>query len=128
MNRQEFMDKYRHDHYCCPKCHSKNYSCTLVGYVYDENHPENYKDKNHIECFTCGWKGIYHDLVEKPEKTGFKVAYTTFAGLVKDYDDKIYTKQEAKILADKLDKGLKDYHDYRFTHGMYIYYEIGLNI
>lgn len=62
----DFMFKYRTQHCCCPKCGSKNYSTTLAGYIFNSEHPEEYKNKNAVNCLDCGWRGIIHDLV--PEK------------------------------------------------------------
>lgn len=62
----EIMDRYRAQHCCCPKCGSRNYSMTLAGYILDSNHPEEYKDRNDVRCYDCGWRGIVHNLV--PEK------------------------------------------------------------
>lgn len=62
----EFMSKYRAQHCCCPKCGSKNYSTTLAGYIFNSEHPEEYKNKNAVNCLDCGWRGIIYDLV--PEK------------------------------------------------------------
>lgn len=55
---KEFMCQYNEHHYCCPKCHKHRYSSTLMGYVFDCTHPENYVDRNHIVCGECGWEGI----------------------------------------------------------------------
>jgi len=62
----DFMEKYRKEHCCCPKCGSKHHSSTLVGYLFDAKHPEKYKDMNSVTCIDCGWKGVAHQLV--PEK------------------------------------------------------------
>jgi hypothetical protein len=62
----QFMTEYRKQHRVCPKCGSRDYNMTLVGYIFDERHPEEYKDRNACRCNNCGWGGIVHDLV--PEK------------------------------------------------------------
>ena len=62
----EFMTRYHTQHCCCPNCGSRNYTKTLVGYILNHEHPEDYKDKNVCHCLDCGWKGIAHELV--PEK------------------------------------------------------------
>ena len=46
----DFMEKYHKEHAVCPKCGSKHYTHTIVGYIYDSTHPENYKDKNSVTC------------------------------------------------------------------------------
>ena len=68
INYDTFIKKYREQHCCCPKCFGRTYSSTLSGYVYDPEHPENYKDGNSCRCCNCGWKGIRHDLVPDPNK------------------------------------------------------------
>ena len=85
-------------------CHSKNYSTTLAAYIYNPTSPETYIDRNSVKCFTCGWTGICHDLVPRPEKTAFKI------GILGDtdeetlsLDDTVYkTEQEAKQKAESL--------------------------
>lgn len=59
----DFMEKYHKDHAVCPKCGSKYYTHTIAGYIYNNKHPENYKDKNNVICNKCGWHGIIHELV-----------------------------------------------------------------
>jgi len=63
----DFMKQYRIDHSVCPKCGGKNYTMTLVGYIFDKSRPEEYKDKNRVHCLDCGWRGMVHSLV--PEKS-----------------------------------------------------------
>jgi len=62
----DFRENYAKQHKVCPKCGSRNFSTTLVGYPLYKDHMETYKDLNRIECYNCGWKGVRHDLV--PEK------------------------------------------------------------
>lgn len=110
MNYKEFIDKYRHDHYFCPSCHTHNYTSTLVGYLYDENHPEDYKDKNIITCNICGWEGIRHDLIPKSEKTGFKICYWDQINRCHIYNDNIYeSKEEAKVACQELNNKYQKY-------------------
>lgn len=59
----EFMIEYNRLHAVCPVCGCDHYSCTLVGYIVNMDHPETYKDRNSIECMGCGFKVIVHDLV-----------------------------------------------------------------
>lgn len=104
---QEFYEWYHNEHYCCPKCHAKNYSTTLAGYIYVPGKEDEYKDCNSVECISCGWKGIFHSLIPKPEKTGFKVGVVDFSKEPKqfsEYDGKIYSETEAKALAKELDR------------------------
>lgn len=62
----DFMEQYHKEHACCPKCGSKHHSSTLVGYLFNSQHPEKYKDMNSVTCIDCGWKGVVHQMV--PEK------------------------------------------------------------
>ena len=78
---EKFYRNYRDAHYCCPECGSRNFSCTLVGYVLNTEHPEEYKDRNHVTCHNCGWSGIYHDLAPKPGIKDFKEAVKQIAGI-----------------------------------------------
>ena len=64
----DFMKEYHIQHAVCPNCGSKHYSQTLVGYLFDSNHPERYADKNAVNCIDCGWKGTVHDLVKEFNK------------------------------------------------------------
>ena len=116
MSYKEFMDKYNDEHYMCPKCHTRHYDVTLCGYIYDENHPEEYKDLNHCKCYTCGWTGRVHDLIPKPQKLGYKVAYIINKGETQNYDDNIYTKNEVKDIVNKLER--------TDTNNFYYWYEI----
>ena len=61
--RDKFMQQYDKLHSCCPNRGSRNYESTLMGFLFNENHPEEYKNKNSITCLKCGWRGIYDDLV-----------------------------------------------------------------
>ena len=115
MEYLEYMEQYDKEHYCCPKCHSKNNSSTLVGYIYDPTHPEDYKDCNSVHCYTCGWNGIKHDMVPKPEKIGYRIAYLRHNGrnhrveLCENYDDKIYqcSSDEMKEIVKQIEKDTK---------------------
>ncbi len=61
---REYMDKYKLEHECCPKCGGTEYTTTLVGYVFDHDNPEGYKDENMCVC-RCGDRHIRHDRVRK---------------------------------------------------------------
>jgi len=58
---QELRNAYYAQHRKCPRCGS-GVSQTLVGYVMDPDHPEEFKDENDC-CCRCGWEGIVHELV-----------------------------------------------------------------
>ena len=80
-NSEKFYRDYHNAHYYCPNCGSRNFSCTLMGFILDESHPEEYKDRNHVTCHNCGWKGIYHDLAPKPEINDFKETLKKVTGI-----------------------------------------------
>lgn len=101
MEYSEFYEKYAKEHACCPRCHSIDYNITLVGYIYDPEHPENYKDRNSVRCHTCGWRGIKHDMVPEPEKMYWTLVCT-------NYKENTMTKEEASNLATRLTELCKD--------------------
>lgn len=57
------LEDYGNAHKRCPKCGSDVIRKSIVEYIFDASHPENYKDCNSAECQQCGWKGKVHDLV-----------------------------------------------------------------
>ncbi len=128
MEYREFMNIYNTEHYCCPVCHRKNYSSTLVGYIYDPSKPEEYKDLNSCHCYTCGWEGDRHELVPKPEKTAFKISILNKNDIRYDinirqnYGNKLYTKDEALKIVDELQK--KDTENYYYCYEVEIYQDI----
>jgi ribosomal protein S27AE len=58
-------DDYYLKHNVCPKCGNTILLTTLVGYIFTG---DDFKDKNKIECWKCGWTGITHDLIEGEKK------------------------------------------------------------
>jgi len=60
-------DKYYEEHKYCPICGGEHYRMTLKGFIFNESHPEKFKDDNFIECIECGYKGIKHDCIANPE-------------------------------------------------------------
>ena len=62
MTREDYYKLHKY----CPKCGGDGWSTTLVGYLFDRNRPEDYRDMNRVDC-PCGWHGNYHDLIAKPE-------------------------------------------------------------
>lgn len=60
-----FMDNYKIEHQCCPKCGSTSHWSTLWGYMWDSSSPETYQDKNQCKCSDCGDKHITHERVKK---------------------------------------------------------------
>lgn len=122
MKYLDYMKKYHTEHYCCPVCHSKNYSATLCGFAYDENHPEDYKDWNDCQCYTCGWHGVIHELAPKPEKTAFRIAFLDENDLCHNYDNELYTKDEVlKIVEDLRNNGEERYY---YCYEVEIYQDI----
>lgn len=71
-DREKFMRNYYRQHWCCPECGSRSLEFTLAAYGFDEDHPENYKDRNYCKCNNCGWRGIFHELSPKPGIKDFK--------------------------------------------------------
>lgn len=61
----KFMKKYKKNHECCPKCGTKEYTTTLVGYIFNSEDKGNYKDLNICVCANCGDKHTVHDRVKK---------------------------------------------------------------
>ena len=117
MDTDNFYEKYHQEHYCCPKCHCKNYSTTLAAYILVPGKEDEYIDRNSVECLNCGWKGIYHDLAPKPEKTGFKIGVVNFSNHKEqnsEYDGKIYSEAEANALKEQL-------NDSRDSNNMFYY-------
>ena len=105
---KDFLNKYRQEHYFCPNCHSKNYISTIMSCVFDEEHPEEYKDRNLITCNLCGWKGISHDLLPKTENTGFKICYWDQLIRCHIYNDAIYNfRNDAELICQQLNDNYK---------------------
>lgn len=63
MDNEEFLEKYRQQHMCCPHCGGKYITKTLAAYIYNGKNPEDYKDGNAAICNHCGWHGVVHDLI-----------------------------------------------------------------
>jgi hypothetical protein len=63
--RQQFMNQYKEDHACCPKCGELSCRATLMGYVFNSNSPHTYKNLNRCTCVTCGDMHTKHDRVPK---------------------------------------------------------------
>lgn len=58
-----FMNQYRKDHALCPKCRHSAHMSTLVGYVYNAEDKENYKNLNTCTCSHCGDRHTTHERV-----------------------------------------------------------------
>ena len=54
---------YYYKHIACPNCGSIHTHSTYMGYIFDRDNPESFKDENLATC-KCGWRGKVHDLVE----------------------------------------------------------------
>lgn len=67
IDRDDFMKKYYDLHNCCPKCHSRKIEKNLLAIPFNEDHPEEYKDRNRCVCTECGWKGPVYELAPNPE-------------------------------------------------------------
>jgi hypothetical protein len=59
-----FMDKYYELHKYCPACGSEGHMSTLVGYILNMDHKEDYKDLNRCTCTSCGDTHTAHDRVK----------------------------------------------------------------
>lgn len=57
------MEDYRKSHMYCPECGSDRNSQTLMGYVFNLDRPEEFKNENRVTCAECHWNGIVDDLV-----------------------------------------------------------------
>ncbi len=64
---EEFMAQYKKDHEVCPKCGSVGGSCTYVGYIFNSNKPNDYKDLNNYTCSKCKNTHKVHDRISKEE-------------------------------------------------------------
>ena len=62
---EEFMAKYKEDHKCCPNCGDVHYNTTLMGYVFNRDNPDEYKDLNRCVCSKCGFKHTRHERISK---------------------------------------------------------------
>jgi transcription elongation factor Elf1 len=59
MTKQEYNSKRLY----CPKCGSSKHMCTMMGFLWNNDKPEEYKDLNKCTCEKCGDKHVYHDRV-----------------------------------------------------------------
>lgn len=62
-----FMAQYKLKHKCCPKCGAISHRSTLVGYVFNSDSPDTYKDQNRCTCIECGDIHTTHDRVAKQQ-------------------------------------------------------------
>jgi hypothetical protein len=76
----DFMKKYDEEHKYCPNCGTEDCYQTLVGYILDLDHPEDYKDKNECGCNGCGHRHIVHDRVATPPNTIKFIWNSSFVG------------------------------------------------
>ena len=61
-NESEYQKSlYYKKHMYCPECGSDHNSQTLVGYIMDLQHPEQFEDRNRA-TWECGWIGTVHEL------------------------------------------------------------------
>lgn len=54
-DRKSFVKEYHKLHSVCPKCLTKNFERTTMGFSGDT-------DRNRCRCI-CGWVGVVHDLI-----------------------------------------------------------------
>jgi len=62
---EEFMKNYKNEHELCPNCGAKEHSSTLVGYVFNHDEPEKYRDLNRCQCLKCGNIHTTHERIKK---------------------------------------------------------------
>ena len=60
----KFMKQYRIQHKYCPKCGSVRHTSTLMGYILNMDHKDEYKDLNRCTCNDCGDIHTTHDRVK----------------------------------------------------------------
>jgi hypothetical protein len=65
--RYSFRKEYALKHECCPKCGYDYCMTTLIGYILDLDHKDEYKDRNLCTCNKCEDKHIMHDRVPRLE-------------------------------------------------------------
>jgi len=58
-----FMREYKRKHKYCPKCGAESHSSTLVGYIFNRDKMDEYKDKNYCVCQACGDNHVTHDRI-----------------------------------------------------------------
>lgn len=64
--RKKFMKQYKIQHECCPNCgESDNYRSTLVGFAFNSEYPDSYRDLNDATCGECGNRHTIHSRVPK---------------------------------------------------------------
>ena len=56
----DFMESYRREHACCPKCGSTGGIQTLVAYTLIQGRELDYKDLNQVRC-KCGSVHTVHE-------------------------------------------------------------------
>jgi RNA polymerase subunit RPABC4/transcription elongation factor Spt4 len=61
---EQYMAQYVLDHECCPNCGETSHSSTYVGFLFNTDQPESYKDLNKAGC-KCGHKHTIHDRVPR---------------------------------------------------------------
>lgn len=62
---KKIKKEYRDNHAVCPKCGFDGHSSTLSAFIFDINHPEEYKDLNNCVCSNCGDKHTCHERIPK---------------------------------------------------------------
>lgn len=79
-NHKDFSKKYDEEHKYCPNCGSEDCYQTLVGYILDLDHPEDYKDENQCGCNSCGHRHTVHERVAVIPNTIKFIWNSSFAG------------------------------------------------
>lgn len=61
----EFMELYKLEHKCCPKCGSEKHMTTLMAFALNMDDKESYKNLNRCTCMDCNDVHSAHDRVKK---------------------------------------------------------------
>ena len=102
--------KYYDEHKYCPVCGGRNFSCTLVGYVFNDAHPEDFKDCNSIHCHDCGYEGILHDCIANPEDCEHVKALNNITPKKEDQKlDRVLAANGESIMINIINKYIKLY-------------------
>lgn len=64
----KFMSDYHIAHEACPQCGETSHMSTLVGYVLNMEHKEDYKNLNRCTCDNCGDIHTCHERVSITKK------------------------------------------------------------
>ena len=55
--------QYYENHKACPKCGGLSYISTMMGFIFDSENPDSFKDENDCVCNKCGDRHTCHERV-----------------------------------------------------------------